>query len=178
MSVRCANRSWRRAVDWRLVAVAGVPLWAVVGGLVACQKLAPQSMALAPVLIPQPSEFVPPPTVEMLPPPRVEESANPFKVVATTRAEPTSVAIDPEVAELVADGLKRVFWRLLAGKPEEGRAAVVPPDKRDVPAGCKTYGTALHFVKSYDEAKRRAAKEQKLVFVLHLSGNIEDDGFT
>lgn len=161
-----------------MVAVAGAPLWAVVGGLVAWQKLAPQAVAVTPVLTPQPREFTQPPAVELLPPPRAEEPVNPFKVVATTRAEPTPVAIDPEVAELVADGLKKAFWELLAGKPEDGRAAVVPPDKRDVPAGCKTHGTALHFVKSYDEAKRRAAKEQKLVFVLHLSGNIEDDGFT
>ncbi len=177
MSVRCANRSWRRVVDWRVVAVAGVPLWAVVGGLVAWHKLTPQAVAVAPVLSPQPPEFVPPPVSELLPPPRVEEPVNPFKVVATIPAEPTPLAIDPEVAELVADGLKKAFWELMTGKPEDGRA-VVPPDKRDVPAGCKTHGTALHFVKSYDEAKKRAAKEQKLVFVLHLSGNIEDDGFT
>lgn len=178
MSVRCANRSWRRVVDWRLVAVAGVPLWAVVGGLVVWQKLAPQAVAVAPVLSPQPPEFAPPQTVELLPPPRAVEPINPFKVVATTRVEPTPMAIDPEVAELVADGLKKAFWELLAGRPEDARGAVVLPEKRDVPAGCKTYGTALHFVKSYDEAKRWAAKEQKLVFVLHLSGNIEDDGFT
>lgn len=177
MSVRCANRSWRRVVDWRMVAVAGVPLWAVVGGLVAWHKLTPQAVAVAPVLAPQP-EYIPPPVVELLPPPRAEEPVNPFKVVATQPAEPKPVAIDPEVAELVADGLKKAFWEIMAGKPEDGRAAVVPPDKRDVPAGCKTHGTALHFVKSYDEAKKRAAKEQKLVFVLHLSGNIEDDGFT
>lgn len=178
MSARCANRSWRRVVDWRVVAVAGVPLWAVVGGLVAWQKFAPHAVAVTPSGTPPPVVTPPPDRPELLPPPRVEEPVNPFKVVTTQPAEPTPVAIDPEVAELVADGLKKAFWELMAGKPEDGRAAVVPPDKRDVPAGCKTHGTALHFVKSYDEAKRRAAKEQKLVFVLHLSGNIEDDGFT
>lgn len=178
MSVRCTNRSWRQVVDWRMVAVAGAPLWGVVGGLVAWQKLTPQAVAVAPVLVSQPPECTSPPAVELLPPPRVEEPVNPFKVVATTTAEPMPVAIDPEVAELVADGLKKAFWKLLAGKPEDGRATVVPLEKRDVPAGCKTHGTALHFVKSFDEAKKRAAKEQKLVFVLHLSGNIEDDAFT
>jgi hypothetical protein len=165
-------------VDWRVVAVAGVPLWAMVGGLVAWQKWPPQAAAVGPVVSAVSPVFTPPPVVEFLPPPRVEEPVNPFKVVTTQPAEAKPVAIDPEVAELVADGLRKAFWELMAGKPEDGRVAGVPPEKRDVPAGCKTHGTALHFVKSYDEAKQRAAKERKLVFVLHLSGNIEDDGFT
>ena len=54
--------------------------------------------------------------------------------------------------------------------------AAAPADP--VPEGCKLHGTAVHFVKSPVEAFKQAAKRDKLVFVLHLSGNIEDDGFT
>lgn len=45
-------------------------------------------------------------------------------------------------------------------------------------SGCATYGTAIEFVKSPSVAATRAKKEQKLVFVLHVSGNFEDPKFT
>jgi hypothetical protein len=41
-----------------------------------------------------------------------------------------------------------------------------------------TYGTAVLFSNSPAEAGRQAAQEKKLLFVLHLSGNLEDDAFT
>jgi len=41
-----------------------------------------------------------------------------------------------------------------------------------------TYGTAIHFVSSPTVANRDALKEDKLVFVLHVSGNFEDPQFT
>jgi hypothetical protein len=41
-----------------------------------------------------------------------------------------------------------------------------------------TYGTAIHFVTSPIAAARAAAKQDKLVFVLHVSGNFEDPQFT
>jgi hypothetical protein len=40
------------------------------------------------------------------------------------------------------------------------------------------HGTAVHFVNSPSEAARRALKEEKLVFVLHVSGHFEDPGIT
>jgi hypothetical protein len=51
----------------------------------------------------------------------------------------------------------------------------------DVPAANRndpTYGTAIHFVSSPTLAARDALKEDKLVFVLHVSGNFEDPQFT
>jgi len=41
-----------------------------------------------------------------------------------------------------------------------------------------TYRTAIHFVSSPTAAARDALKEDKLVFVLHVSGNFEDPQFT
>ena len=65
-------------------------------------------------------------------------------------------------------------------EPEEpvaaaGEEPVQPVEPDD---GCKGYGTAVRFAKSPTVAMERAKKENKLVFVLHLSGNLEDDGFT
>jgi hypothetical protein len=41
-----------------------------------------------------------------------------------------------------------------------------------------TYGTAIHFVSSPAIASGDALKQDKLVFVLHVSGNFEDPQFT
>jgi hypothetical protein len=46
------------------------------------------------------------------------------------------------------------------------------------PAGCGGYGTSVDFVNSPSEAAQRAKKEQKLVFVLHVSGLFEDPKLT
>jgi len=42
----------------------------------------------------------------------------------------------------------------------------------------KTFGTKVEFVSTPSEAARLAKKEQKLVFVLHVSGKFEDPRFT
>ena len=43
---------------------------------------------------------------------------------------------------------------------------------------CGDYGTSLHFEKTPKEAAKRAAKEEKLVFVVHVSGIFEETDFT
>ena len=55
------------------------------------------------------------------------------------------------------------------------RAAAAPTRE---PASCGNHGTSVEFVDSPSEAARRAKQEQKLVFVLHVSGHFEDPRFT
>jgi hypothetical protein len=43
---------------------------------------------------------------------------------------------------------------------------------------CGDYGTSVQFVKTPSEAARQARKEEKLVFVLHVSGLFENPDFT
>ena len=43
---------------------------------------------------------------------------------------------------------------------------------------CQTFGTKVEFVSTPSEAARLAKKEQKLAFVLHVSGRFEDPRFT
>jgi hypothetical protein len=45
-------------------------------------------------------------------------------------------------------------------------------------ASCGSFGTTLEFVDSPKEAARLAKKQEKLVFVLHVSGHFEDPRFT
>ena len=49
-----------------------------------------------------------------------------------------------------------------------------PPDAQT----CDTYGTSVNFMRSPAAAARRAGKEDKLLFTLHVSGNFEDPQFT
>ena len=44
--------------------------------------------------------------------------------------------------------------------------------------GKETYGTSIEFVSSPRAAAEQATKEEKLVFVLHVSGHFEDPGVT
>ena len=43
---------------------------------------------------------------------------------------------------------------------------------------CGHYGTTIDFLSSPSEAAAQAKKEEKLVFVLHVSGHFEDPKFT
>ena len=67
-----------------------------------------------------------------------------------------------------------VFRAALWLAPLAGLALAAAPAR----AGCGGHGTAVQFYDSPAEAAARAKKEQKLVFVLHVSGNFEDPRFT
>jgi hypothetical protein len=69
----------------------------------------------------------------------------------------------------------------LESKPSASGASVRPltpilPKKGE--ATCGSHGTSVEFFDTPSEAAKVAKKEQKLVFVLHVSGNFEDPRFT
>jgi hypothetical protein len=51
----------------------------------------------------------------------------------------------------------------------------VPPVKAE---GCGEFGTSIDFEDTPVEAAKKALKEEKLVFILHVSGHFEDPRFT
>jgi hypothetical protein len=56
---------------------------------------------------------------------------------------------------------------------------VKKPIVKDAGETCSgDYGTSVEFEETPKEAAVRAKKEEKLVFVLHVSGNFEDPRFT
>ncbi len=58
-------------------------------------------------------------------------------------------------------------------------AWVGPPARAGEKAeSCSTFGTSVDFVSTPSKAAEIAKKEQKLVFVLHVSGKFEDPRFT
>jgi hypothetical protein len=99
----------------------------------------------------------------------------------------------PEVVEIPArddivlpDGLVRKDGGERNAAPEPRPAAPEFPaiagadePKAGAPAGeCETFGTAVTFARNPQEAARKASAERKLTFLLHVSGNFEDAGFT
>jgi len=178
--------AWWRVIDWRTVLAVGVPAWLLVLGLVAWCKLSPKRSPSEGDISITLHETAPLPrlAVEISPMPRPVREV----VVAVPEVAPAPHAaaeerlLDPAP---VLDLFATVFRTLTkptpapvaAPAPTPVPAVVVAPPK-PVPAGCKTHGTAVHFVKSTLEAAKQAKAADKLVFVLHLSGNIEDPGFT
>ena len=74
---------------------------------------------------------------------------------------------------------------LEAGAPKAERPAKKPPasavqssERPSKEAACGEYGTTVEFENSPSAAATRAKKEQKLVFVLHVSGQFEESDFT
>ena len=61
-----------------------------------------------------------------------------------------------------------------AAKP----AKPIKPAPKKEEASCGDCGTSVEFADTPVEAAAKAKKEQKLVFVLHVSGNFEDPRFT
>ena len=60
-----------------------------------------------------------------------------------------------------------------------GKTAAAKPLARAAEgATCGSFGTSVEFVKTPSEAARQALKEEKLVFVLHVSGLFEDPTLT
>ena len=64
----------------------------------------------------------------------------------------------------------------LTGTPARPARAPTVADRDE--GTCGNHGTSVHFFDTPNEAARAAKKEQKLVFVLHVSGNFEDPRFT
>jgi hypothetical protein len=62
----------------------------------------------------------------------------------------------------------------LTGRP----VAPAVPEPPAPAATCGSFGTSVEFEESPAAAAKRAAKEEKLVFILHVSGQFEDPGIT
>ena len=123
-----------------------------------------------PVVEPKVAEFVvePPakPIVEAPKPARAE-----VQVVRKDKMPPF-VAVNPGMEDTIS---------LQELKPQELKSAEVPEPKSIDPspfANCKQIGTNVLFLKDPLEAFKRAKAEKKMVFIMHLSGNLEDTGFT
>ncbi len=156
---------WWRLVDWRVVAAAGLPVWAVVIGFVAWDRTHPPGPPPAPSRVAVSAPVEPAPVVTPL-----DE---------TTEAPPGPRVIVvpypvPQPAKAARPARDVPFWL----RDESGEVASLEATEPEPESACQTFGTAVKFVKSPTEAMKLARREDKLVCVLHLSGNLEDAGFT
>ena len=62
--------------------------------------------------------------------------------------------------------------------PEGSKVLPGKIDLKEKEGGCGSFGTSVEFVDTPKEAATLAKKQEKLVFVLHVSGNFEDPRFT
>lgn len=63
-------------------------------------------------------------------------------------------------------------------RPVKPIKPVQPAPPADKEKTCGSHGTRVDFVDTPSQAAKIAKKEQKLVFVLHVSGHFEDPRFT
>jgi hypothetical protein len=155
---------WWQLIDWRVVAAAGLPVWAAVIGFVVWDKARPATPTVA--ALPTPAVTVP---VALPTPAPAEDQTEPPDSRVIVVPYPV-----PQPVKAVRPARDVPFWL----RDESGEPPALEPETADPDAGCQTHGTAVKFVKSPTEAMSRARREDKLVCVLHLSGNLEDDGFT
>jgi outer membrane biosynthesis protein TonB len=106
---------------------------------------------------PEPIPPTPAPVVRSKP---VEQPAPPPTIPPSTPSTPPPVDKPPPAPQRVAEP-----------KPAPQRPAPAPraEDK---------HGTSVKFLNNPEEAARKAAQGQKLMFLLHISGNFEDRQFT
>ena len=106
-------------------------------------------------------------------------------------AVPLAAAIPAEAPIAApADAAPLADWRgwekLLGFIPHDAPTAAAPaksappsaPPPEPPPPACSNLGTEVAFFHHPPDAFRQAAKENKLVLMVHLSGNFEDQAFT
>jgi hypothetical protein len=105
-------------------------------------------------------------------------------VVADTTQRPQAPIRPTLEEEVIEEDPLRDVPATLAPVPVD---AVVPPRSEPVAAAapieggaptCDTFGTSVDFDPNPVRAAQQAAKAQKLLMVLHVSGNFEDAAFT
>jgi hypothetical protein len=128
--------------------------------------------------------------------------ANVHETVAMANAEPRLNLEEPPASSfngVVASQPKASVERIVqprelvevmpalvnVGKEEKSNFSAPPADPEIAAKACggpqqaaTTRGTTLEFAGTPSDAFKQAAKEHKLVFLMHISGNFEESGFT
>jgi hypothetical protein len=156
----------RRLVYWPAVGIVALVVWLLVGGLLWLLyqdgQAATAAMAGEPVQLAQAT------------PPGITDASVLMESSTQPGADGTAPFVSvPLSARFPQDGLNPAekitpARQLPASELSSGRENVA----------CETYGTQVSFLSNPADAARRAAKEHKLLFVLHLSGNFEEARFT
>jgi hypothetical protein len=164
------------ATQWQVVAGTGILCTFLIGALIvwlpprsdrpsAETQVASLSVAQPEAPPPNPPE---PATVTELPAPAPSEHEE--ATVALTKAPESSSAVEQEAPPAEVQTFQ-VAIKEPVQRPEPEPVQLPPGNERRC-------GTAVQFVANPEAAAEQARKEKKLLFVLHVSGNFEDSGFT
>jgi hypothetical protein len=136
--------------------------------------------AAAPLAKPTAQEPIDEFVVESEPLPIVEAPKLPIRVVGVARNDtgPPAIRFEPDLVEETPLLSQTEPPKLRNAQKAQPR----PPLRKDIDlnvfASCDQIGTNILFMKDPTEAFRKAREEKKLVFMVHLSGNLEDKEFT
>ena len=117
------------------------------------------------------------PVASAPPPPPIESAPPPERAAEPEVSRPAATDSPAEPATLPATAA------LLSTLTPVKVASIIPPPSTQVCEPAKNLkdrklSTALTWSESVDEAARQADEEEKLVFLIHVSGNFESPGFT
>ncbi len=170
---RCTQHRWQQ--PWVLPVMIGslgllFLVLLILGGVYLCQAAAPMPAV--------------PGRIDPLP--GTAKSALPNSVPAPESPWPTTGTVSPKVTEFSVPPAQIHATRTEVEKTTQTtpKVAASPansePQKSVCPAppAGEFFGTAVTFAASPKIAAFEAAKQHKLLFVLHVSGNFEDPGFT
>jgi hypothetical protein len=167
MAVMLTSRSSRAASGDALAAQVTDTPAAELAALSVPAEDPPREPVLSPPRDPEPAALAglagPPGRPIDAGPPRGEGSAKPPVLRASQDADASPSQPAARIPHLLIELAEK-------GMP----AAVLEPARK-----CSgDYGTALQFARNPVEAAKSAKRDDKLVFLLHVSGNFEDDDFT
>jgi hypothetical protein len=149
------NPFWK-VIDWKVVAACGLPVWAFLFGMLLSPRPAWLAHAAAPGLTPA---VEPEGGIAVAPMPREI-------VIRQTDPEVVSVPL------VVPVPVEPIGFVAAAVENKLPASELLPGDR------CKTYETKLRFHPTLADAADEARKSRKMLFVLHISGDFEDPGFT
>jgi len=154
-SAVAAKPVWK-LIDWRLVAACGLPIWAFLFGML----LSPRTNRVGATPPEATPAFASLDGIPEAPMPReiVIREADP-RVVSVPLVVPVPVAAE-------AIGIVRAVDNQLPA------SELLPADR------CKTFETKIRFHPTLADAADEARKSKKMLFVLHISGDFDDPGFT
>jgi hypothetical protein len=185
----------RPAIHWRTVLGVGSLAWLLIAGLIGGAyvrspstgsgtrlfNFLPASLAAWSGFFPTTGAVEPVTVPSVISPVVNSESRNPQANERQSPVEPPTQAKKPPQPDVAR-----------AKAPSSPPPSPVPEDpvaqmpqlpatelvSSEGPTACQSYGTQVSFVSNPADAAQRALKEHKLLFMLHLSGNLEDAKFT
>jgi hypothetical protein len=184
---RRKSENGERQIPWLWIAAGGSAGWVVIVLTVALltrnqEKMAEPDQPLLVRAIDNPIAKVPAPNIAK--PVAIDEGDHVVAPVAAVGPKLNPKQIRQDDAPPAIDIPPQEFKpQPVAAPAPAAPGPVLPrPARREVDqnvfADCNAIGTDILFVKDMQKTFLRAKDERKLVFVVHLSGNLEDPGFT